>query len=127
MTYSPDLFETPKLNAAEQDVIHRIDSIRQSVKYMLSTSKRWSGLLARVTFAKSIQGSNSIEGYLVSDEDAIAAVAGEEPLTDPKAENWLAVSHYRNAMTYILQLAEDQHFTWDENLLRGLHYQMVAY
>lgn len=122
-----DLFEAPKLDATEQEVIRRIGTIRQSVKYLFSTSKRWTGLLARVTLAKSIQGSNSIEGYLVSDEDAIAAVAGQEPLTDPKTENWLAVSHYRNAMRYILQLAEDQHFAWDANLIRGLHYQMVAY
>lgn len=127
MTNTPMLFESPTIDASEQKVIQRIEGIRQSVKYLLTSSKRWSGLLARVTLAKSIQGSNSIEGYLVSDEDALAAVAGEEPLTDPKAENWLAVSHYRNAMTYILQLAEDPHFAWDVNLIRGLHYQMLAY
>jgi Fic family protein len=115
------------LDGAEKDVIADVENIRQSVRYMLSTSRRWSGLLARQTFAKSIQGSNSIEGYLVSNEDALAAAAGQEPTTDPKHENWLAVSHYRNAMTYILQLAEDQHFTWDANLIRGLHYQMVAH
>lgn len=121
------LFETPKLDGAEQDVIVRIEQIRSNVKYMLSSAKRWSGVLARVTLAKSIRGSNSIEGYLVSVEDAIAAVDGDEPLSDPTALDWLAVSNYRRAMTYILQLAEDPHFRYDENLLRGLHYQMLAY
>ena len=121
------LFEAPKLEPIEQDVIARIEEIRNSQKYMLSTSKRWSGLLARVTLARAIRGSNSIEGYLVSVEDAIAAVEGEEPAVDPKADVWLAVTHYRRAMTYILQLADDPHMVYDENLIRGLHYSMVAY
>ena len=121
------LFEAPKLEPIEQDVIARIEEIRNSQKYMLSTSKRWSGLLARVTLARAIRGSNSIEGYLVSVEDAIAAVEGEEPAVDPKAEVWQAVTHYRRAMTYILQLADDPHMVYDENLIRGLHYSMVAY
>jgi Fic family protein len=121
------LFQTPALDGSEREVMRQIEDIRQRVKYLHSTSTRWSGLLARVTLAKSIQGSNSIEGYLVSDEDAIAAAAGEDPLVDPKSANWLAVSHYRNAMTYILQLADDHHLQWDVNLIRGLHYQMLAY
>jgi Fic family protein len=80
-----------------------------------------------VTLAKSIQGSNSIEGYLVSVEDAIAAVEGEQPVIDPNTEVWQAVTHYRRAMTYILQLADDPHWVYDPNLIRGLHYGMMAY
>jgi len=121
------IFEAPKLEPIEQEVIGRVEEIRAKVKYLLSASKRWTGLLARITLAKAIQGSNSIEGYLVSDEDAIAAVEGEEPIADPKTEVWMAVSHYRRAMTYILQLAEDPHWIYDENLIRGLHYGMLAY
>ena len=121
------LFESPKLDAIEQDVIGRIESIRANVKYLLSNSKRWNGLLARVTLAKSIQGSNSIEGYLVSVEDAIAAVEGEQPVTDPNTEVWKAVTNYQRSMTYILQLADDPHWVYDENLIRALHYGMVAY
>src|SRR5215831_12695151 len=121
------LFRAPKLNDVEWRVIARIEGIRASLKYMLSTSKRWTGLLARVTLAKSIQGSNSIEGYLVSDEDAIAAVEGEQPVTDPNTEVWKAVTNYQRSMTYILQLADDPSWVYDENLIRGLHYGMLAY
>jgi Fic family protein len=76
--------------------------------------------------ARAIQGSNSIEGYDVSLDNAFAAVAGEPPL-DANEEAWMAVVGYRNAMTYVLQLADDAHFTYDENLVRSLHYMMLSY
>jgi Fic family protein len=121
------LFQAPKLDDVERMVIARIEGIRASLKYMLSTSKRWTGLLARVTLAESIRGSNSIEGYLVSKEDAIAAVEGEQPVTDPNTEAWKAVTNYQRSMTYILQLADDPSWIYEENLIRGLHYGMLAY
>src|SRR5438552_9681189 len=121
MTDQLHLFETPPIEPLEQEVIARVEDIRKSVKYMLSSSRRWTGLLARATLARSIRGSNSIEGYNVSVSDAIAAVAGEEP-TEANQEVWLAVTHYRQAMTYILNLADDLHFSYDESLIRGLHY-----
>lgn len=126
MTDQLHLFETPPIEPLEQEVIARVEDIRKSVKYMLSSSRRWTGLLARATLARSIRGSNSIEGYNVSVSDAIAAVAGEEP-TEANQEVWLAVTHYRQAMTYILNLADDLHFSYDESLIRGLHYMMLAY
>jgi Fic family protein len=83
-------------------------------------------LLRRATFARAIQGSNSIEGYNVTFEDAIAAAEGEEPL-DAAQETWAAVMGYRNAMTYVLQLADDPGFAHSEGLLRSLHYMMLSY
>lgn len=126
MPKSIALFDTPPLQAVEQEVIERIEEIRKNVRYMLSTSRRWTGLLARATLARSIRGSNSIEGYNVSVSDAIAAVAGEEPV-DATQEVWLAITHYRQAMTYILNLADDLHFSCDESLIRSLHYMTLAY
>jgi len=87
---------------------------------------RWVGLLRRVMLARAIRGSNSIEGYNVTLDDAVAAVAGEPPL-DAETEAWRAVVGYRDAMTYVLQLADDTHFVYDENLIRGLHYMMLCY
>ena len=84
------------------------------------------GFLRRVTLARNIQGSNSIEGYSVSLDDAVAAAEGEEPL-DANTETRAALRGYREAMTYVLQLADDGHFDWDETLLRSLHYMMISY
>jgi Fic family protein len=108
-------------------VIERIDAMRLRLKFMLQQApRRWTGLLRRSTFARAIQGSNAIEGYNVTRDDAIAAVEGEEPLDD-KTEAWLAVRGYREAMTYILQLSDDPYFVNHETVLRSLHFMMTSY
>lgn len=92
----------------------------------MSTPQRWFGLLRRNSFARAIRGSNSIEGYNVSKEDAIAAVEGDEPI-EAKGVNWSAVVGYRNAMTFVLQLAKDPNFKYNEGFIRSLHYMMLHY
>ena len=62
----------------------------------------------------------------VSLDDAVAAAEGQEPL-DANTETRAAIRGYREAMTYVLQLADDSHFEWDETLLRSLHYMMISY
>lgn len=120
------LFHAPELNDEERAVIARIDEVREALRYQLTAQRRWVGLLRRVTLARAIRGSNSIEGYNVSLDDAVAAVAGEEP-HDAAAEAWMAVSAYRDAMTYVIQLADDPHFDYTRSLIRGLHYMMLKY
>lgn len=120
------IFTTPALTDKDTQVIQALSSMHKSISYMLSTPPRWNGTLRRTTFARAIRGSNSIEGYLVSVEDAIAAVEGEEPL-NAQRETWLAVTGYRNAMTYVLQLAKDPNFSMNEGYLRSLHFMMLQY
>jgi Fic family protein len=120
------LFHTPDLGDAERIVIDRIDEVREALRYQLTTPRHWVGLLRRVMLARAIQGSNSIEGYHVSLDDAVAAVAGEQP-TDAATEAWTAVNAYRDAMTYVIQLAEDPHFEYTRALIRSLHYMMIRY
>ncbi|WP_194164924.1 hypothetical protein [Pseudactinotalea sp. HY160] len=48
---------------------------------VLHTLKRWNDLLGRTSAGKAVQGANAIEGYLVSDGDAVAAIDDEPPLT----------------------------------------------
>jgi Fic family protein len=120
------LFHTPILTSQELEVIERIDKMRDALRHQLPEGRRWVGLLRRIAMARAIRGSNSIEGYNVSLDDAVAAVAGEEPI-DAQRDAWLAVQNYRDAMTYVLQLADDSHFSYDEMLIRGLHYMMLKY
>ena len=95
------IFKTPVLTDVEVSVHKEIDQLREKLTYSVG-SRRWVGLLSRVLRARAIQGSNSIEGYNVTVEDALAAVDGEEPL-DATGENWAATIGYRNAMTYVLR------------------------
>ena len=120
------LFSAPKLDVQDREVLGRIDGLRTSLQHAVSTPLRWTRVLRRLTYARAIQGSNSIEGYNVSVEDAIAAVEGEEPL-DAEDEAWEAVTGYRSAMTYVLQLSNDPHFSYATALLRSLHYMMLNY
>lgn len=120
------LFTAPELAAGERKVVDRIEELRRSLNYAVSQALRWTGLLRRSTFARAIQGSNSIEGINVSTEDAIAAVEGEE-LLDADSETRAAVTGYRDAMTYVLQLARDPHFAFGAGLLRSLHFMMMSY
>jgi Fic family protein len=118
------LFRTPTLNLRENKALEEIDALREKLKHALRAPRRWLGLLRRNSFARNIRGSNSIEGYNVSAEDAIAAVAGEEPL-DAERETWAAIRGYRDAMTYVLQLAADPHFVYGDGFVRSLHFMMI--
>ncbi len=120
------LHETPKLKKHEQKCIEEILAVRDSLKYALSSPQRWVGVLRRNTFARAIQGSNSIEGYNVTAEDAIAAVEQGEPL-DATSETWAAIMGYREAMTYVLQLSGDPHFSYSDGLIRSLHFMILHY
>lgn len=120
------LFRAEKLTQAEKEVIGKIEDARKALKYNLATPRRWRGLLRRNTLARAIRGSNSIEGYNVTAEDAIAAVEGEEPLSADR-EVWRAVTGYRSAMTFVLQLTKDPNFMYNEGFIRSLHFMMVEH
>jgi Fic family protein len=121
------LFAIGRLPAEYLQVIQKIDLLRNQLRYNLQQQpRRWTGLLSRSTFARNIQASNSIEGYNVTFDDAIAAVEGEDPI-DEKSEAWMAVNGYRTALSYILQLADDPYYVHNEGTIRSLHYMMIAY
>lgn len=126
MQVSNVLFRAPDLDAGEQGVLDQIEAARVSLRYQLNEPRRWVGALRRQTFARNLQGSNSIEGYDAVLEDAAAIAAGEEPL-DANAETRLALEGYRNAMTYVLQLANEPEFEYSVQLLKSLHFMMASY
>lgn len=120
------IFETPDLGPEEEAALEKIDELRRELRYYVAEPRRWIGSVRRVMTAKAIQGSNSIEGVNVSDEDAVAAVEGDEPI-DAEDEAWEAVTGYRRALTFILQLAHDAHFAYTPGLIRSLHFMMTEY
>lgn len=119
------IFQTPALGQGEAQVLRKYDEIREGLRYAVSSPKRWTGLLRRDLLAKAIQGSNSIEGYNVTFEEAVAVVEGES--VDREGETVAAVEGYRTALSYVLQLSDDPHYTFNEELVRGLHFMMLSY
>jgi Fic family protein len=120
------LFKSPILGTLEDNVIQAISRMQKALRFSLSTPARWQGVLRRNSFARAIQGSNSIEGYVVTGDDAIAAAVGEEPISAER-ETWDAVTGYRNAMTFVLQLSKDSDFLFNEGILRSLHFMMIQH
>lgn len=114
-----------QLDSIENEVLAEVEQLKKELSFTM-TPRRWFGVLRRMTFARAIRGSNSIEGYNVTIDDAIAAVEQEEPL-DPKTEAWVAVNGYRMAMTLVLQKGNDPYFQHSSEFLNALHFMMVGY
>jgi Fic family protein len=120
------LFEAPMLDERETQVLEDIDTLKVALRYQLNEPRRWSGALRRMAFARNIQGSNSIEGFEATLDDAAAVAAGEEPM-DVTTETRFALEGYRNAMTYVLQLAQESPISVSVDLVRSLHFMMTNY
>lgn len=120
------LFTAPALDQRELEVLEDIDGLKERLRHQLHEPNRWYGSLRRLSFARAIQGSNSIEGYVAGLDDAAAVAVGEEPL-DVDEETRLALEGYRRAMTYVLQLAADEEFAYSAQLIRSLHFMMTDY
>jgi len=120
------LFNAPELDPVELEVVQRVDDLKEKLRSQLHEPRRWVGSLRRLSFARNIQGSNSIEGFEAALDDAAAVAVGEEPL-DASTETRLALEGYRDAMTYVLQLASEQDFEYSEQLIKSLHFMMTSY
>jgi Fic family protein len=104
-----------------------IDELRSQLRnYVNLEPRRWYGTLRRMSFARAVQGSNSIEGYDASLDDVVAAV-DNEPTLSADEETRLALNGYRDAMTYVLQIAQDPTAKVDAGLLKSLHFMMLKH
>jgi hypothetical protein len=52
----------PELDAREKQVLADIEDLRRRLRHQLHEPRRWYGSLQRLSIARAIQGSNSIEG-----------------------------------------------------------------
>jgi Fic family protein len=120
------IFQTPSLRDDEQEVLALLSEQREQLRDRVAEPRRWTGTLRRMAFARAVQGSNSIEGYNASLDDVVAAVEGE-PTLGANEETQHALSGYRDAMTYVLQIADDETLDLDEGLLKSLHFMMLKY
>lgn len=120
------IYRIPDLGLEEHAALRRIRGVWRQLRYSMAEPRRWIGSVRRVLAARAIQGSNSIEGYNVSVEDAIAAIDGDD-MTNAGLEDAQAVAGYRRAMTYVVNLAGDEQFRYDAALLRALHFMMTEY
>lgn len=122
-----EVYSTPELHEVELEVLRMIEDLREQLRnYVNPEPRRWFGTLRRMSFARAVQGSNSIEGYDASLDDVVAAV-DDEPTLSADEETRLALAGYRDAMTYVLQIAQDPTVAVDEGVLKSLHFMMLKH
>lgn len=120
------LFEPAALDLDDDIALSEIAGMRERVGAHLRTPRRWAGGLRRTAQARAIRGSNSIEGYHVSEEDALAAVDDVAPMTADE-RTWTEVQGYRRVLTYVLTQAGEPEFRLDSQTLRSMHFMLLEH
>lgn len=120
------IFSTPPMESIDEAVLDLIERQKERLRlYTQHNPRRWTGSLRRSTFARAIQGSNTIEGYHATLDQALAVVA--EETGDERTETLIAIEGYRNAMTYIVQASRDPYFKLTRQFLKSLHFAMLGH
>ncbi|MGS2616563.1 Fic family protein [Micromonospora sp. LZ34] len=120
------IYTTPGLTSKDRSVLAEIYQMRSTLADVLRTPRRWTGGLRRTMLARAILGSNSIEGYVVAEDDAAAALENEEPLSADQ-RTFAEIRGYRQALGYVLQSAGDPYFRYDTSIIRSMHYMMLSH
>lgn len=121
------IYATPALEAEDNEILEWIARQKEQLRYTVAQApNRWTGVLRRNTFARALQGSNSIEGIHASLSDAAAIIDDEKPET-LEQETYRALMGYRNALTYVLQTHDDPYFEMNAQVIKGLHFMMLSY
>jgi Fic family protein len=125
-SHQAPIYRAPPLTYEDDAVLGEIHQMRKDLWHILRTPTRWQGGLRRSALARAIQGSNSIEGYQVAEDDVAAAVDGEEPLSADEA-TFLEIQGYRQALGYVLAMRDEDYASFDATEIRAMHYMMLSH
>lgn len=121
------IYATPALEDQDKQVLELIANYKDQLRYAVAQApNRWTGVLRRNTFARALQGSNTIEGINADLSDVAAIVDDEKPET-VEEETYRALMGYRNALTYVLQTHDDPYFELNAQVIKSLHFMMLSY
>ena len=98
-------------------MLGEIHQMRKDLRYVLRTPRRWEGGLRRSALARNIQGSNTIEGYIVAKDEA-AAIDNEEPFSADH-KTFLEIQGYRQSLGYVLAMSDADYASFDTSELRS--------
>jgi Fic family protein len=121
------IFKIPNLTVEDRAVLRLISAQRNELKHLVaSTPRRWNGFLRRTTLARAMQGSNSIEG-INADLSDIAEIIGDEKPETLEEETLKALTGYRAALTFVLQIHSDPYFELNAQTIKSMHFMMMSY
>ncbi|MDE0667191.1 MAG: Fic family protein [Acidimicrobiaceae bacterium] len=121
------IYQPPALTTLDEQVLDEIRGCHDGLQTYLFRPRRWYKTLSRVMMARAVHASTSIEGYHSTVAETAAVLDGEDvPHLDEDTPR--AIAAYRDAMTYVLSLTDDDEPqpAMDASLLRSLHYMMMA-
>jgi Fic family protein len=120
------IYTAPPLTREDDVVLGEIHQMRKALRHVLRTPTRWQGGLRHSALARAIQGSNSIEGYHVAEDDAAAAIDGAEPLSADE-KTFLEIQGYRQALGYVLAMRDGDYPAFDTTQILAMHYMMLSH
>lgn len=119
------IYTPPPLTSEDRKVLDEIHEMRKKLRHLLRTPRRWEGGLRRSALARAIQGSNSIEGYTVAEDEAAAALDDEDPISADE-KTFLEIQGYRAALGYALMRGQGSP-PFDATELGAMHYMMLRH
>ena len=102
----------------------RIEELRRTLDLGI-LPRRWAGRLRRELEAESTAASTAMEGVPVTVDEVRRILAGERPSTVRESDARL-VEGYRDAMSFVLRRADDPAFTWQAELILGIHDRVMG-
>ena len=122
------IYQPPALTTLDNQVLADIRRCHDGLQSYLFRPRRWYGTLSRVMMARAVHGSTSIEGYQSTVAETAAILDGED-VPHLEADTPRAIAAYRDAMTYVLALTDEDEPppAMDATLLKSLHYMMMAF
>ncbi len=107
-----------------QSDLDRIEELRRILDGG-TLPRRWAGRLRRDLEAEATAASTGMEGVPVTVEEVRRILAGDTPPSVAKTDARL-VEGYRDAMSFVLRRADDSGFTWQTELILGIHDRVMA-
>jgi Fic family protein len=120
------LIPTPPIASDTGRRLVELDELRASLGPQARRHVPWMGTLRRLVRARTAEGSVAIEGFRVSEEEAVALSSGTATI-DPADEDSLALDGYARAMDHVGAMADDPHFRWSERVVLDLHFDACSF
>jgi len=120
------LIATPPARRSLSASLAELDELREELGAASGRPGRWAGTLRRFARARSAEGSISIEGFHVPEDEAVAIVNRQEPI-DPEDENRMALACYARAMDHVGVMAADPSFRWSDRAVLDLHFDICSF
>src|SRR5215207_6898280 len=120
------LLRTPPSSPTLARDLRELDELRQRLNRETHRPAPWMGTLRRLVKATTIAQSTGIEGFHVSDAEALSLITGAAHAGAGETARQ-AVECYARAMNHVVQLARDPDFRWLDRVLLDLHHDACSF